>query len=137
MIHEARRKQRGRFHLYATMPFIYGMVIPIAFIDLCTRIYQAVCFPIYGIELVERKSYTRYERSKLSYLDWIDRLNCDYCMYANGTIAYVREVLKRTEFNWCPIKNKMGGNFKPPEHQKEFAPYNDKKTLAKVLEQKN
>ena len=133
MIHEVRRKQRGRFHLYATMPFIYGMLIPIALLDLCTRIYQAICFPIYGIELVDRKPYTRYDRKNLPYLDWIDKLNCNYCMYANGTVAYVREVFKRTEFNWCPIKNKMGGNFKAPEHHKDFAAYNNKQELDTIL----
>lgn len=30
-------------------PFIYGMIIPLAFFDLCITIYQAVCFPIFRI----------------------------------------------------------------------------------------
>jgi hypothetical protein len=34
-------------------------------------------------------------------------LNCEYCTYANGLIAYVREVVSRTEQYWCPIKHAM------------------------------
>lgn len=32
-------------------------------------------------------------------------LNCEYCAYANGLVAYVREVAARTEEYWCPIKH--------------------------------
>jgi len=30
---------------------------------------------------------------------------CVYCGYANGLIAYVREIAARTEQYWCPIKH--------------------------------
>jgi hypothetical protein len=31
--------------------------------------------------------------------------NCVYCGYANGVLAYVREIAARTEQYWCPIKH--------------------------------
>ena len=35
----------------------------------------------------------------------IEKFNCAYCSYANGAIAFVREVASRTEVYWCPIKH--------------------------------
>jgi hypothetical protein len=32
-------------------------------------------------------------------------VNCTFCSYANGLIAYVREVAARTEQYWCPIRH--------------------------------
>ncbi|PIR15561.1 MAG: hypothetical protein COV48_13660 [Elusimicrobia bacterium CG11_big_fil_rev_8_21_14_0_20_64_6] len=42
---------------------------------------------------------------RLRYLNWLERLNCDYCGYANGPVAYAREVSTRTEQYFCPIKH--------------------------------
>lgn len=41
----------------------------------------------------------------LSYLNAIEKLNCVYCGYGNGVIAYGREIIARTEQFWCPIKH--------------------------------
>ena len=38
-------------------PIIYGMVLPIAFIDLTVSFYQQTCFRAYKIPLVKRKGY--------------------------------------------------------------------------------
>jgi hypothetical protein len=35
----------------------------------------------------------------------IEKVNCTFCSYANGAIAYVREVAARAEQYWCPIKH--------------------------------
>ena len=40
-----------------------------------------------------------------AYLNALEKLNCAYCSYANGLIAYVREIAARTEQYWCPIKH--------------------------------
>jgi hypothetical protein len=46
-----------------------------------------------------------FDRTGLPYLNAIEKLNCAYCSYVNGVIAYVREVSARTEQYWCPIKH--------------------------------
>lgn len=68
-------------------------------------IYQWVCFPIYGIGRVRRRAYFAIDRHKLAYLNTIEKVNCTFCSYANGVIAYVREVAACTEQYWCPIKH--------------------------------
>jgi hypothetical protein len=88
-----------------TSPVIYSLIIPIVMLDLWMTIYQAVCFPIYGIPKVRRGDYLVFDRAHLAYLNAIEKLNCAYCTYANGVIAYVREIASRTEEYWCPIKH--------------------------------
>lgn len=46
-----------------------------------------------------------YDHHLLPYLNWIERMNCLYCSYGNGLIAYAREIIGRTQQFWCPIKH--------------------------------
>jgi hypothetical protein len=88
-----------------TGPIIYGMGIPLVLLDLCVTLYQALCFPIYRIAKVRRTDYFIYDRRHLEYLNVIERFHCTYCAYANGLIAYMREITARTEQYFCPIKH--------------------------------
>lgn len=91
----------------ATAPVIYSLIIPLALIDAWASLYQAVCFRAYRIPRVQRSQYIVVDRNRLSYLNAIEALNCLYCEYANGVIAYVREISSRTEQYWCPIKHAL------------------------------
>ena len=86
-------------------PVLYSFLVPLILLDLWIWIYQGVCFPVYRITKVERKRYVVLDRGKLDYLNGIERFNCNYCGYANGLIAYAREVASRTEQYFCPIKH--------------------------------
>jgi hypothetical protein len=88
-----------------SIPFIYGMIIPIFFIDITITIYQHICFRLYGIARVGRSKYIVMDRNQLSYLNGIEKFNCLYCGYGNGVMSYSREVIARTEQYWCPIKH--------------------------------
>ena len=86
-------------------PFIYAMIVPLAFLDLTITLYQHICFRLYDARRVERSGYVVIDRHQLGYLNGIEKLNCMYCGYGNGVIAYAREVIARTEQYWCPIKH--------------------------------
>lgn len=88
-----------------TGPIIYGMAIPLLMLDLFVTFYQWACFPIYGIAKVRRSDYLVYDRRHLGYLNFIEKFHCTYCEYANGLIAYLREIVARTEQYFCPIKH--------------------------------
>lgn len=90
---------------YASAPFIYALIVPFALLDLFVSVYQHVCFRLYRIPLVKRSRYIVIDRHNLHYLNSLQRFNCVYCGYANGLIAFVREVASRTEQYWCPIKH--------------------------------
>lgn len=86
-------------------PVIYAGIVPFLLLDLFVSVYQAVCFPIYGIVKVKRADYFVFDRHHLAYLNALQKLNCAYCSYANGLIAYACEIVARTEQYWCPIKH--------------------------------
>ena len=88
-----------------TAPAIYALLVPLLLLDLFIAAYQAVCFPAYGIPRVRRRDYFAFDREHLAFLNVIEKLNCAYCSYANGLLAYVREIASRTEEYWCPIKH--------------------------------
>jgi hypothetical protein len=88
-----------------TAPFIWFILIPALFLDLSVTVFQAVCFRAYGIPRVKRRRYIVIDHQSLAYLNFIEKLNCMYCSYVNGLIAYIREIAGRTEQYWCPIKH--------------------------------
>jgi hypothetical protein len=88
-----------------TAPVIYALFFPILLLDLSVTIYQHICFRAYGIPRVKRSDYFVYDRTHLAYLNLIEKINCAYCSYGNGVMAYGREVVARTEQYWCPIKH--------------------------------
>ncbi len=88
-----------------TGPIIYSMIIPLLITDFFVTFFQMTCFPIYGIKKVRRSDYIVYDRQQLNYLNFIEKFHCTYCAYGNGMIAYVSEVIARTEQYFCPIKH--------------------------------
>lgn len=88
-----------------TAPVIWFILIPALFLDLSVTLFQAICFRVYGIPRVKRRRYIVIDRQSLAYLNVLEKLNCMYCGYFNGLIAYVREIAGRTEQYWCPIKH--------------------------------
>lgn len=110
-LHRRLRKDSLRYLFEApplfilTAPVIYAAVLPLLLLDLAVTTYQAICFPIYGIAKVRRADHFIYDRHLLPYLNWIERMNCLYCSYGNGLMAYGREIIARTEQYWCPIKH--------------------------------
>ena len=90
---------------FLTLPFIYGMILPVMFFDLCISLYQLVCFPIYGIRKVHRSRYIAIDHQNLAYLNVIEKIHCVYCSYVNGTVAYATDISARTEQYFCPIKH--------------------------------
>ena len=97
--------RRARPMAVLTAPLLYGVIIPLLLLDLFVTVYQAACFPVYGIAKVRRADYVAFDRRHLAYLNLLEKLNCAYCSYANGLINYVREIASTTEQHWCPIKH--------------------------------
>lgn len=88
-----------------TAPVIYSLILPLALLDLWVTVYQSVCFPIYGIARVPRRSFLVLDRHRLQYLNAIEKAHCTFCSYANGVLAYTQEIAACTEQYWCPIKH--------------------------------
>ncbi|OHC63822.1 MAG: hypothetical protein A2045_14300, partial [Rhodocyclales bacterium GWA2_65_20] len=108
-----RRLKTGFIHWLVTYrpqnlitgPVIYGMIVPLLMLDLFVSFYQAVCFPIYRVAKVRRGDYIVFDRQQLEYLNFIEKFHCTYCAYGSGLVAYVGEIVARTEEYFCPIKH--------------------------------
>jgi hypothetical protein len=139
-IHHELKTRASRYLIDAnplivlSAPFIYSLLIPVVLVDLWVMAYQAICFPAYGIPKVRRRDYLVFDRHHLAYLNIIEKFNCAYCSYANGAIAFVREVASRTEVYWCPIKHarRVLG---PHPHYQGFADFGDAEGFRAKLEQ--
>jgi hypothetical protein len=128
--HKAMKTSIGRYLQESylpsilTAPVIYSVAVPFVLLDLWVSLFQRICFPIYGITRVRRSDYIALDRRKLAYLNGIEKANCEYCSYANGVIAYVREIAARTEQYWCPIKHARRVKGTHP-HYRAFVDYGD------------
>ncbi len=110
-------------------PFIFALIIPFALLDLFLCLYEAVCFRLYRLPPVPRADYVVIDRHHLHYLNHLQKLNCVYCGYVNGVIAWARELASVTEQCWCPIKHarKVRGSHSRYAH---FTEYGDAEALA-------
>jgi len=86
-------------------PMVYVLILPLVILDIFVSLYQFICFPVYGIEKVKRSDFIVIDRHQLSYLNAIEKLNCVYCGYANGLLAYSRMIAGQSEAHFCPIKH--------------------------------
>jgi len=123
------RSQKFWGHLFSS-PFIWLPLIAVLFLDIMVTIYQAICFPIYGIEKVKRSTYILVrDRNRLAYLDPMEKIGCMYCGYVNGFLLYAKEIAGRTEKYWCGIMhaNKPGFKVQDDQVKQDFARYNDEK----------
>jgi hypothetical protein len=95
----------SRYLAILTAPIIYFGIVPFMFLDLFLLLYQAICFPVYGIPKVKREDYFIFDRGRLKYLNLVESINCVFCSYGNALFAYATEISGRTEQHWCPIKH--------------------------------
>ncbi|MGZ8157225.1 MAG: hypothetical protein ACXWT1_00605 [Methylobacter sp.] len=119
-------------HIIST-PFIWMCIIPVALVDVTVSLYQAICFPIYGIPKVKRQDYIVFDRQYLNYLNIVEKINCAYCSYVNGLFWYLQEIAGRTEQFWCPIKHARRIKSLHSRYQK-FIDYGDAKSYRSKVE---
>lgn len=124
---------QSRIMAILTAPFIYAVLIPFVLLDLFVTVYQAVCFPVYGIPKARRRDYIAMDRNKLQYLNALEGINCLYCSYGNGVLAYAVEIAGRTEQHWCPIRHARRVQ-NTHDRYSHFLPYGDAHAYRKELD---
>ena len=118
---------------FLTAPVIWAVLLPLVFLDFITEIYHQIGFRLCRIPLVKRSAYIKIDRHKLKYLNFLQKLGCVYCGYANGLLAYIVEIAARTEKYWCAIKHKPEPGFIEPRHHKNFAEYGNEDEFKKIF----
>ena len=117
-------------------PFIFVTVIPLVILDIFIEIYQNVVFRLYMLPLVKRSDYIKIDRHKLEYLNFLQKIFCTYCGYANGLLHYSCVIAGTTEKYWCGIRHQESPGFVPPPHHKDFLAYGDKAGFDSIKKKK-
>jgi hypothetical protein len=139
-VHRSIKENLGKylvesnFLFILTAPIIYSMFVPAFILDCFCCLYQTICFPVYRIPKVTRSRYVRADRHKLAYLNAVEKLNCDFCGYFNGVLAFAREIGSRTEQYWCPIRHALAVKGAHSRYNR-FFDYGDAKTYRTKLDQ--
>ncbi len=115
-----------------SVPFIWANVITIVAADIILETYHQICFPLYGLEKLDRSKYIAMDRQRLSYLSFIQKMNCMYCGYVNGWFAYASVIAAITEQYWCGIKHEKNNPALP--HHASFVDYGDEAAFHKRYE---
>ena len=126
---EYLNESNKRIRHMLSMPFIWAMIVPLVFLDITLYIYQQVVFYLYDLEYIKRSKHIKIDRHKLDYLDPREKLNCIFCGYGTGVIAYAAAIIAQTELYWCGIKHAKDPEFVAPDHHQKFAEYNNKKNF--------
>lgn len=134
---EYRHNRKRRIvHVFLT-PIIYLPFLPFLILDLAVECYHRICFPLFDLPYIKRSAHIRFDRFRLPYLKWYERINCLYCEYANGLMSYVSAIVAQTERYWCGIKHREDAGFRPPAHHKDFLPYGDQSAFEKFIHKKD
>ena len=88
---------------WLTAPVIWAPFPFFLMLDLMMEIYHQVGFRLCKLERVDRSKYIQvWDREKLQYLNWLEKLGCMYCGYINGVVLY-----------WGAISQLMTKEYKP------------------------
>lgn len=136
MLKKISKFPHKRLRHYTAFPFIFGMAVPIAALDITLEVFHRVTFPLCGIPLNKRSNYIRIDQQKLQYLNSLDKLSCMYCGYGNGVAAYFVKIAGDTEAYWCGVKHQTGGGFVEQPHQKDFLEYGDEEAFNNFITKK-
>ncbi len=129
---EERGSKNPILRYLVAAPLIWLMFFPVVIADFFLEIYHRIAFPIYGLATVKRSEYIRvWDREKLPYLNWPEKLGCMYCGYVNGWLHYASTIAGRTESYFCAIAHLETRGYKPSEHEKSFVKYGDEAALKK------
>ncbi|MEO8582099.1 MAG: hypothetical protein ABI425_06030 [Patescibacteria group bacterium] len=120
---DKRFKNGNPLLLPAAFFAIYFMIIPLVFLDICTTLYQLIYFSALGIPKISKRQFIVMERWDLNKLNFWQKINCVYCEYANGLLAWAKAVGNQTEIYSCAIRHQHA--LKGHEHEKKF--YDPKK----------
>lgn len=74
---------------------------------------------------IPMRPYYKYDRHRIAHLSLVDKLWCEYCEWANGSLQWITDVVNEIERRYCPIKNQCDPHCtKVKDWRAEFLPYN-------------
>jgi hypothetical protein len=69
-------------------------------------IFSRLYFWIRNQKQMDHRKFCNYDRHKAPHLTLIDKIWCEYCEWANGTLEWTLAFTNEIERRYCPIQNK-------------------------------
>ena len=100
------RQRLGALTPLAGYPLILLFAVFLLPLYLYMLFFNRVYFWIRNQDRIDRKPFFNYDRHKIAHLSLADKIWCEYCEWANGTLQWTLEITNEIERRYCPIKNK-------------------------------
>lgn len=101
--HESRL---GVFTPLAGYPLLLLFALFLLPLYLYMCFFNRVYFWIRKQKPIARDRYLQYDRHQVAHLTVIDKVFCEYCEWANGSLHWTLKITNELEKRYCPIKNK-------------------------------
>lgn len=117
------RHPLGKLGHYLGILLLLSFVVLFVPMFVFTWIVSPLYFWFYKEEPISPKPYFHFDRHKVKYLSFWDKLGCEYCELANSTLQWMLAITNKIEKRWCPIQNECDPNCsKVKEWRKEYIP---------------
>ncbi|MBU0457920.1 hypothetical protein KKF03_00540 [Patescibacteria group bacterium] len=103
--------------------YVYFEIIFFIAAHIICILHQTIVFTLFGAPKFPLKDFIVLDRGKLNKLNWVQRVGCLYCGYANGLMAWIKATVNVTEVYSCAIKHSV--RKQGQEHQKGFYEYGE------------
>jgi hypothetical protein len=96
----------GDYSFILGYPLVLGFSIFILPLYIYMLIFSRLYFWLRNQKQLDIKDYYKYDRHQIAHLTLVDRIWCEYCEWANGTMQWTMAFANEVERRYCPIKNK-------------------------------
>ena len=129
-------KQRlGFFAPVLGLLLITGFAVFLLPLFLYMLMFNRVYFWVRNQNSIPMKPYYNFDRHRIPHLGWMDKIWCEYCEWANGSLQWIMDVVIEIERRYCPIKNQCDPHCsKVKKWRSEFLPHDHRfEDLKKYL----
>lgn len=128
--HFLRNKNKVHKQRLGPLAPVLGFVLIIGFalfllpLFLYMLVFNRLYFWVRNQNAISRKPYYKYDRHRVPHLGLMDKLWCEYCEWANGSLHWITDVVNEIERRYCPIKNACDPHCsKVKDWRREFLPH--------------
>jgi len=118
------RQRLGRFSPVAGTILILSFAIFLLPLYVYLLFFNVAYFWLRRQRSIARRPFFRFDRHRISHLSLTDKLWCEYCEWANGSLQWALAVTNEIERRYCPIRNAPDPHCETPKQwREEFLDY--------------
>jgi hypothetical protein len=128
--HFLRNQKKVHKQRLGFMAPILGLLLILGFavflfpLFLYMLLFNRLYFWVRNQNPIDRRPYYKYDRHRVPHLGWMDKVWCEYCEWANGSLQWIGDVVKEIERRYCPIQNQCDPHCsKVKEWRSAFLPH--------------